>query len=263
MVKLDIEKALVDGFRIIKDRPVVMLPVVISHIILTILGYYAKFIMTFAGNEFMINGNEDPELVLREILNVLPLLISLAIISGLLKLFFDGLAIRMIYDAAFDKISFESVGFVIRKYPTLLLVSIVMAIIVLPAFILIIPGIYLSVRLGYVMEAVLIDNDGVVASLKKSWRVVRGNWWRTFALGLIIVVFMVIAYLTLGTILAVGMFTGLEDGTLGKVGDIIGIIVNGFMGTWFAAAFVMAYLQLTGRQKTPEDDVLDQMPEMQ
>ena len=37
MTKLDVEKAIVDGFQVIKDKPIVMLPVLISSIVLVVM----------------------------------------------------------------------------------------------------------------------------------------------------------------------------------------------------------------------------------
>ena len=256
MVKLDIEKALVDGFRIIKDRPIVILPIAISSIIWLVLSYYVKSTLGFTGNEFMVSGDIDPGLMHREFVDILAVIVTLTVVAGLLSLFLDGLAIRMVYDATFGEISYGSVGFVIRKYLTLLLASIVVMVILLPAFILIIPGIYLSVRLSFVVKAILIDEDGVIASLKKSWKIVKGKWWRTLALSLVIMVFMAISYFTLGTIIAIGILAGFNENTLAHVGNIIKTVIEAIVGTWGIAAFVMAYLQLTERQKTSEGEVL-------
>jgi membrane-anchored glycerophosphoryl diester phosphodiesterase (GDPDase) len=132
-----------------------------------------------------------------------------------------------------------------------------MIIVALSAFLLfVVPGIYLSVRFSYVMHAVLIDGESVIGSLKKSWRVVKGNWWRTFVLGIIVMVFMLIARFTITSLLVVVSFANVEG--VEVVGDILNVVVEGVVGTWTVAAFVMAYLQLTGRQKTPEDEVLAQ-----
>jgi len=94
--------------------------------------------------------------------------------------------------------------------------------------------------------------------LKKSWRIVKGNWWRTFVLGLIVMVFVAIVYFTLTIVLMVGTFAGLDESTAGIVEDV-GVVIDGVVGTWIVAVFVMAYLQLTGRQKSPEDEVLAQV----
>ena len=261
VTKLDIEKAIVDGFQVIRSKPIVMLPLVISSIVWILLGYYVN--STIGIEEFSNPAAEEVideqaiEELKNEILSVLPLLIALLIAGGLLSLFLDGLAIRMIYDVATNKPPSESIGFAARKYLTLLLASTLMIIVALPAFLLfVVPGIYLSVRFSYVMHAVLIDGEGVIGSLKKSWRVVKGNWWRTFVLGIIVMVFVLIARFTIVSLLVVVSFTGEE--AIEVVGNILDIVVDGVVGTWTVAAFVMAYLQLTGRQRTPEDEVLAQ-----
>jgi len=46
--------------------------------------------------------------------------------------------------------------------------------------------IYISVRLSVYLPAVVLDDAGAVESLTTSWRLVKGNFWRTFAVMLII-----------------------------------------------------------------------------
>ncbi|HEX5420486.1 MAG TPA: hypothetical protein VFY39_10845 [Gammaproteobacteria bacterium] len=44
---------------------------------------------------------------------------------------------------------------------------------------LIVPGVYLTIMLIFTMIAAVAERTGPVESLKYSWRLVRGHWWRT------------------------------------------------------------------------------------
>jgi membrane-anchored glycerophosphoryl diester phosphodiesterase (GDPDase) len=48
--------------------------------------------------------------------------------------------------------------------------------------------VYIHVRLGFWTVAILSDRLGVIAALRRSWELTRGNWWRMLALGLIPVI---------------------------------------------------------------------------
>lgn len=67
---------------------------------------------------------------------------------------------------------------------------------------LIVPGIWLSVRLYFGAQAVVVDGRRGVAALRHSSRIVRGQWWRTF--GILLVVGFVSGLLGLGLGLLVG-----------------------------------------------------------
>jgi hypothetical protein len=45
--------------------------------------------------------------------------------------------------------------------------------------------IWLVVRLSFSAQAIVFDRAGVVGSLKQSWRLVGGNWWRVFGITLL------------------------------------------------------------------------------
>jgi len=45
---------------------------------------------------------------------------------------------------------------------------------------------YISIRLSVYIPAVVLDGAGAVESLRTSWRIVKGHFWRTFAIVLII-----------------------------------------------------------------------------
>lgn len=53
---------------------------------------------------------------------------------------------------------------------------------------LIIPGIYLSVSLSMFTLCILLEGDGVIESLRHSFRLIWGNWWRTAIIGTVVLI---------------------------------------------------------------------------
>lgn len=87
---------------------------------------------------------------------------------------------------------------------------------------LILPGVWLSVRLYFGAQAVVVDGHRGVGALRHSSRLVRGQWWRTF--GILLVVGFVSVLLGLGLGLLVGGPLALltDVGALAAVLNIVG-----------------------------------------
>jgi hypothetical protein len=78
----------------------------------------------------------------------------------------------------------------LRLLPAVLVVSALYAV----AFgaglvLLIVPGVYVGVRLGFAMPAYVVDRAGIGGAFRESWRVVAGNWGRCF--GILLLVYLV------------------------------------------------------------------------
>jgi uncharacterized membrane protein len=83
-----------------------------------------------------------------------------------------------------------------RLFFRFLFASILKSLITLFGFILlIIPGIILSIRLGFFDYLIVDKNSRIVESLKKSWEITKGNTWNLFLL-----------YILLGLINLLGFF---------------------------------------------------------
>ena len=63
---------------------------------------------------------------------------------------------------------------------------------------LVVPGIILSLSLSFAFIAIVLDDESALAALKRSHRLVWGNWWRTLAVVSVPVVIVMILYLGLG-----------------------------------------------------------------
>ncbi len=75
---------------------------------------------------------------------------------------------------------------------------------------LIIPGIYVAVRLCLFLVPVIVDSEGPAKTLGTSWRLIGGNWWR--ALTVITVLFIILLVLEL---------------VLGALTGVVGVLIGG------------------------------------
>ena len=75
---------------------------------------------------------------------------------------------------------------------------------------LVVPGIILSLSLSFGFFAIVLDDESALGALKRSHRLVWGNWWRTLAVVSVPVVIVMILYLGLG--IAFGATLVMSDG---------------------------------------------------
>ncbi len=223
MRKLDIEIALAEGFRTIFNKPAILVPSFISSLLFSYLFYqYVK--LNPKGN---ISPNEA----------ILLLKITLAVV--LVAIYFDSVVVRLAYSK-----SFEAFIFALKKYPVVLIATVIYVLLLaLGSIALIIPGIYLAVRLYYFIDAILIDGKGVISSLKTSWRIAKGNWWATFLLLIIIGLFSTLINALISSALSMVTF-----GKYVEVGVFVQAPITAVFRAWSYSAFVNAYLQLKNGQ---------------
>lgn len=92
----------------------------------------------------------------------------------------------------------------LRRAPELLVGGIIAFIVTGLGFILlIIPGVYLWIRLQLFIVPLEDEAKGPFASLGESWRLVAGNWWRTFAVISALIVILIVLELVLEMIVGI------------------------------------------------------------
>ena len=228
MRKLDIEIALAEGFRTLLGQPTIIIPSFVSSLLFS----YLFYLFMKLNPERNINPNEAVYL----------LEFTFAVV--LMGMYFDSVVVRLAYTRSS---LLEAFGFALKKYPVVLIATIFYVLCVsLGSLALIIPGIYLAVRLYYFIDAILIDEKGVISSLKTSWKIAKGNWWATFLILIIIGVF--------STLINALISSSLSLVTLGKHLEIITFIqapITAVFRAWSYSAFVNAYLQLKNGQTAP------------
>ena len=73
-----------------------------------------------------------------------------------------------------------------QKFVVCLITHIIFFIITLVGMMLfLIPGIFFAIYFGFYLLAIIIDQDDVVASFRRSASLVRNHWWRTFVITLV------------------------------------------------------------------------------
>ena len=98
---------------------------------------------------------------------------------------------------------------------------------------LIVPGIFLAVRLYFAAQAAVVDDARGADALRRSWRLVEGAWWRTF-----------------GILIVLSILSGLLALPLGFVTQIIGSVAdNGplyVLGAAIAQTVTLSFTALAG-----------------
>jgi hypothetical protein len=126
---------------------------------------------------------------------------------------------------------------------TLIGVSFLSAILVLIGLILVvIPGIYVAVRFTVASQAAVLERQGVTDSLRRSWNLVEGNWWRVF--GIVIVVTILVGVLETIAGRVVGAIAGDVLGT-GLSTAVVGILIQPIQ----AIALTLLYYDLRIRKE--------------
>jgi hypothetical protein len=163
----------------------------------------------------------------------------------LISVFFYGLLIKVAYDLM--KGSGRSRGrskgpmggafnFVTRKYIVLLFAYILSTVFVVGGLVLlIIPGIYIFIRLMFFPFAIIVDDEGVIGSLKKSWKISENRAIKLFGILTVIVLIMFGIALVLSFLTALSPFFQQS---------IVQIVVYAIEIPWVLSSMMFAYMKL-------------------
>lgn len=212
MKTLKIGKAISDGVNVVKDNPIMIL-------IGLLYGVVIKLVEPKGLDQAYLNSD------FFSIISSASINLAFIILIGI---FVNG--IMIVLSAKGRKFSLGSaINLVCYKFFVLLFASIVSFMIIGLGFIaLIIPGIFLSMRLLFYEQAILLNNKGIVDSLKMSWNVAKGNWWRIFGLAILISLISLLISVPLDLINK----------------TIADFVAATFIVPWVAATYTKAYLQL-------------------
>ncbi|MCG8325396.1 MAG: hypothetical protein MI673_07755, partial [Thiotrichales bacterium] len=116
---------------------------------------------------------------------------------------------------------------------------------------LILPGIYLTVALSFYYFAIVIEDRGPVASLKRSLQIIRGHWWRTLFIMLIPTIIAMVFFMVVGIIAGMLGFlaAGFSDEGLAfqVTMDVILNIAQAFVIPFFISLMLVLYNDLVLR----------------
>ena len=131
-----------------------------------------------------------------------------------------------------------------RTVLTLVGVAFLSAILIFVGFIfIIVPGVYIAVRFTFASQAAVLERHSVTDSLRRSWSLVEGNWWRVF--GIVAAVDLLVLFLEFLVSGLVGAIVGSALGT-GLSVAVIGILLQPIQ----AMALTLLYYDLRIRKET-------------
>ncbi len=77
----------------------------------------------------------------------------------------------------------------LRRYPALIGTTVLSSLIIAVGLIvLIIPGVYLGIKLSVAQVSSVLDDKNPIEAIKESWRLTNGNWWYIFALFVLFII---------------------------------------------------------------------------
>ncbi len=115
---------------------------------------------------------------------------------------------------------------------------------------------YVTVRLYVVTPCVILGGESAGGSLVRSWRLVSGNWWRTFGIGIIIIILTGVIGIPTSYVIS-ALMSSFWFPSLTLILIIAYIIVSaaitGFTAPLGSTTSTMIYHDLMGRQYGPYD----------
>lgn len=184
--------------------------------------------------------------------------VVLAIIGSVAMLFADGLA-----SLAAERLATGTrpdlgtmVGRVLKRLLSLIAIYIIVVLVTAVGLILlVVPGVYVWLRLSLAVPICVIEDEGMVESLSKSWEIAQGSLLKLFGITLVsfVVTLVTIVPVALGgTAMPSPEAAGLVVGTAGVLlGAVIGPVVQ--------MAFARVYLEnrSTGSTGSTEPSTVD------
>lgn len=130
-----------------------------------------------------------------------------------------------------------------EKFSQLVLLTVIVGVIlVLGVILLIIPGIYLSVRLSFVFYAVMIENQSAFNAIQRSWQLTQGHWWLLFWSFFLIVIVLTVPVFVI-TFLTVSLDPAFGEST----SAFLTFLISPFLTTYYVLLF-MSFVNLTSLQ---------------
>ena len=152
-----------------------------------------------------------------------------------------------------------------RLFPVIVASVLYVIAIMLGYVLLIIPGIFLGLSLAFYALCIVLEGDGIIESLKHSFRLMWGHWWRTAVISTVVmVIYYVFAlaiqvpFIVLEQVLAtpeppadagaeiVQSFAPLASGILSMIGNFLSAVVTFPL---MAAVFVVVFHDLKLRSE--------------
>jgi hypothetical protein len=109
---------------------------------------------------------------------------------------------------------------------------------------------FLMGRLFLSYFALVVDDAGAVASIKLSWALTRGGWWRCSAILLVLVIIGVVFALVIAFadgLIAVSL--GATSVATTALAQLLGVVSNAFLGSLYPAVLIAIFHDLKLRKQ--------------
>ena len=146
----------------------------------------------------------------------------------------------------------ESLRYAAGRFVPLIVAYIVVLLILIPGFIaLIIPGIWLAVKLSMTFPAVVCEKAGPFRAIGRSWALTKDNWWRVFGALLVVFILLFVITIALGGVLGAVL---LSSDTMSEVAfailtTLIGLLISAITYPLWAAIVTVLYYDLRVRNE--------------
>ena len=136
-----------------------------------------------------------------------------------------------------------------RLLPMIVAFILYMLVVSLGMVLLVIPGLILMLTLMFFSVAMVLDDQGMISSLRRSHRLVWGNWWRTATVLTVPMVILIVVMMGMGFVL--GFLGALLSAP--EVPEVVNLllqaVVNAFTQPLFYAIIVVQYQDLILRKE--------------
>ncbi len=177
-------------------------------------------------------------------------LLGVSIVIGLISLYLTCLII-ILYPQG-NKLSIKKAAVLAaKKYVNFVIASILLIVfVVLGFFALIIPGIYVAIKLLFTQQEVVINRLKPMDALRRSWAITDGRFWEIFGFLLVILIISVVIYFFIWAIsLTTYLIPQPNIGT--AVSNIILSLTSAFLSVFSLCAITQFFLDLDTGAITP------------
>lgn len=158
---------------------------------------------------------------------------------------FTGAAIFYLYNqfAQTEVTLGQSLQLASTKIVQLFLGGLLLTLILIPGFIvLVIPGIYLAVRLGFTLYSITLENCSAIEGIKRSWRLVEGRWWSVFTADIFIFLVLILPIMIVSNVIGGILASGQSAVTWSAA--IFGLLLNPIVHAYL----ILLYMRLRTNQ---------------
>lgn len=182
-----------------------------------------------------------------------PLYFAVVAIMGFIEFWFVLLMLhRGYYCYVGDKRPLtESIGVAFKCYPVAFVSVILLGVMSLIGFfLLLLPGIFIYISCLFYLLFILVERRGIIDSLKASFNMIWGHWWRTFGTIFVPVVVFLVVMFVLQTLLGVTLVLERTQDIKKVFWDdyLLMMLMISIFIPWFVATIITIFETLRNRR---------------